>query len=56
MCKMTLQPLLHLYNYLEQTAQQQYELKALSKNQIKIQPKTPESYWTITQALTQKRT
>jgi hypothetical protein len=51
----TVSPLIQL---LEQIAQQQYEFKALSNNQIKIQPKTSESYRsrTITQALTEKRT
>jgi hypothetical protein len=44
----TISPLIQL---LEQIAQQ-YELKALSNSQIKIQPKTSESYRTITQALT----
>jgi hypothetical protein len=41
-----LQPLLHSYSYYNK-----YEL-----NQIKIQPKTSESYRTITQALTKKQT
>jgi hypothetical protein len=40
---------------LEQRTKQQYELKALSNNQIKIQPETSESYRTITQALTEKQ-
>jgi hypothetical protein len=51
----TLQPFLHSQP-LEQIAKQQYELKALSNNQIKIQPKPSESYQTITQGLTEKRT
>jgi hypothetical protein len=49
----TFSPLIQL---LEQIAKQYYELKALSNNQIKIQPKTYESYPTITQSLTEKRT
>jgi hypothetical protein len=40
----------------EQIANQQYEIKALADNQVKVQPKTSESYRTIIKALAEKRT
>jgi hypothetical protein len=33
---------------------QQYEIKALTDNQLKVQPKTSERYRTITKALAEK--
>jgi hypothetical protein len=39
---------------LEQIAKQQYEIKALADNQVKIQPKTSQSYRTSTEALAEK--
>jgi hypothetical protein len=39
---------------LEQIAKQQYEIKALADNQVKVQPKTYESYRTIIKALAEK--
>jgi hypothetical protein len=45
-----------LIRLLEQTAKQQYEVKALAHNQVKVQPKTSESYTIIIKALTEKRT
>jgi hypothetical protein len=39
---------------LEKTAKLEYEIKALAGNRVKIQPKTSESYKTITKALTEK--
>jgi hypothetical protein len=33
---------------------QQYEVKALPDNQVRIQPKTPDSYKAIIKALTEK--
>jgi hypothetical protein len=46
---MTSLPSPHSYDY-------QYELKALSNNQIKIQPKTSEAYRTIIKVLADKKT
>jgi hypothetical protein len=40
---------------LEQIAIQQYEVKALAHNQVKVQPKTSESYRIIIKAFTEKR-
>jgi hypothetical protein len=37
-------------------SKQQYEIKALAENQVKAQPKTSDSYRTITKALADKRT
>jgi hypothetical protein len=45
-----------LIQLLEQIAKQQYEIKALADNQVKVQPKTSESYRTIIKALAKKRT
>jgi hypothetical protein len=45
-----------LIQLLEQIAKQQYEIKALADNQVKVQPKTSESYRTIIKALAEKRT
>jgi hypothetical protein len=45
-----------LTQLLEQIAKQQYEIKALTDNQVKVQPKTSESYRIIIKALTEKRT
>jgi hypothetical protein len=39
-----------------QVARQQYEIKALVDNQVKVQPKTSESYRIIIKALAEKRT
>jgi hypothetical protein len=44
-----------LIQLLEQIATQQYEDKALADNQVKVQPKTSDSYRTITQVLVEKR-
>jgi hypothetical protein len=41
---------------LEQIAKQQHEVKALAHNQVKVQPKTSESYRVIIKALAEKRT
>jgi hypothetical protein len=41
---------------LEQIAKLHHEIKALADNQVKVQPKTSESYRTITKALAEKRT
>jgi hypothetical protein len=49
----TISPLIRL---LEQTVRNQYELKAITNNQIKIQPKTSEDYRTIIKALADKKT
>jgi hypothetical protein len=38
----------------EQIAKQQYEIKALADSQVKVQPKTSESYRTIIEALADK--
>jgi hypothetical protein len=43
-----------LIQLLEQIAIQQYEAKALAHNQVKVQPKTSESYRIITKALAEK--
>jgi hypothetical protein len=43
-----------LIQLLEQTASQQYKIKALVDNQVKVQPKTSESYRTIIKALAEK--
>jgi hypothetical protein len=45
-----------LMQLLEQTAKQQYEIKAFADNQVKVQPKTSESYRTIIKALAENRT
>jgi hypothetical protein len=45
-----------LIQLLEQIAKQQYEVKALAHNQIKVQPKTSESYRIIIKALAETRT
>jgi hypothetical protein len=56
-----LQPITYIKNIssliqlLEQIAKQQYDIKALPDNQVKVQPKTSESYRTIIKALTEKR-
>jgi hypothetical protein len=44
-----------LIQLLEQIAFQQYEVKALAQNQVKVQPKTSESYRIITKVLAEKR-
>jgi hypothetical protein len=41
---------------LEQIPKQEYEIKALADNQVKLQPKTFDSYRTGTKALAEKRT
>jgi hypothetical protein len=43
-----------LIQLLEQIAKQQYEIKALADNQVKVQPKTSECYKTIIKALAEK--
>jgi hypothetical protein len=43
-----------LIQLLEQIATQQYEVKALAHNQVKVQPKTSESYRIIIKALAEK--
>jgi hypothetical protein len=48
----TISPLIQL---LEQIAKLQYEIKALSGNQIRIQPKSPDAYITIIKALGEKK-
>jgi hypothetical protein len=45
-----------LIQLLEQIAVQQYEVKALTHNQVKVQPKTSESYRIIIKALAEKCT
>jgi hypothetical protein len=45
-----------LIQLLEQIAKQQYGIKALADNQVKVQPTTFESYRTIINALAEKRT
>jgi hypothetical protein len=45
-----------LTQLLEQIAKHQHEIKALSNNQIKIQPQTSDSYTRIINALVEKRT
>jgi hypothetical protein len=44
-----------LIQLLEQIAKQQYEIKALTINQVKVQSKTSESYRIIIKALAEKR-
>jgi hypothetical protein len=44
-----------LIQLLEQTAIQQYEITALAHNQVKVQPKTSESYRIIIKALAKER-
>jgi hypothetical protein len=41
---------------LEQFASHQYETKALSDNQVKVQPETTDSYRAITKALAEFHT
>jgi hypothetical protein len=41
---------------LEQIAKHQYENKALADNQVKVQPRTSESYRTITKGLAEFHT
>jgi hypothetical protein len=43
-----------LVQLLEQIAKLQYEIKALTGNQVKVQTKTSESYRTITKPLAEK--
>jgi DNA-binding protein H-NS len=43
-----------LIQLLEQIEKQQYEIKALADNQVKVQPKTSESYRVIIKALAKK--
>jgi hypothetical protein len=45
-----------LIQLLEQITKQQYEIKALADNQVKVQSKTSECYRTIIKALAEKRT
>jgi hypothetical protein len=45
-------PLIQLF--LEQITKQQYEIKAAADNQVKVQPKTSESYKTIIKSLAKK--
>jgi hypothetical protein len=45
-----------LMQLLEQIAIQQYEVKALAHNQVKVQPTTSESYRIIIKDLAEKRT
>jgi hypothetical protein len=45
-----------LIQLLEQTAIQQYEVKAFAHNQVKVQPKKSEFYRIIIIALDKKRT
>jgi hypothetical protein len=45
-----------LIQLLKQIAIQQYEVKALAHNQVKVQLKTSESYRIIMKALTEKGT
>jgi hypothetical protein len=40
----------------EQIAKEQYEIKALANNQVKVQPKTAECYSTIVKTLAERRT
>jgi hypothetical protein len=49
----TISPLIQL---LEQIVEEQYELKALQNNQVKLQPRNSDSYRTIVTALTEKLT
>jgi hypothetical protein len=48
----TISPLIQL---LEQIVEQQYELKALTNNHVKIQPKNSDSYQTIVKVLAEKQ-
>jgi hypothetical protein len=50
---LNISPLIQL---LDQIAIQQYEVKALAHNQVKVQPKTSESYRIIIKALADKST
>jgi hypothetical protein len=43
-----------LIQLLEQIAKQQYKIKVLTDNQVKVQPKTIESYGAIVRTLTEK--
>jgi hypothetical protein len=45
-----------LIQLLEQISKQHYHIKALAGNQVKVQPKTSESYRTIIKALAEKPT
>jgi hypothetical protein len=45
-----------LIQQLQQVAKQQYEIKALADSEVKVQPKTFESYRIIMKALAEKRT
>jgi hypothetical protein len=45
-----------LIQLLEQLASHQYELKALAHHQVKVQPKSSDSYRIITKALIEKHT
>jgi hypothetical protein len=45
-----------LIQLLEQLVFQQYEIKALAQNQVKVQPKTSDSYRIITKALAERNT
>jgi hypothetical protein len=45
-----------LMQLLEQIAKQQYEIKALTDSQIKVQPKSSDTCGTITKVLTEKST
>jgi hypothetical protein len=45
-----------LFQLLDQIVPQLYEIKALAQNQIKVQPKTPDSYRIITKALLDRNT
>jgi hypothetical protein len=49
----TVTPIIQL---LEQIAYLQNEIKALAGNRVKIQPKTSETYRTITKSVAEKRT
>jgi hypothetical protein len=48
--------ILPLIQLLEEIAKQQYEIKALAENQIKVLLQTSESYRTIIKALAKKHT
>jgi hypothetical protein len=41
---------------LDKIVLQQYKIKALAQNQVRIQPKTPDAYRAIIKALTEKNT
>jgi ribosome-associated translation inhibitor RaiA len=49
----TIPPLLQL---LDQIVKQSYKIKVLAGNQVRIQPKTPDSYRAIIKALAEKNT